>query len=80
MVVEPYAVGSVTDNLNPVGRVYYSFATFLCVPNALSQNGGYSLGGQSGEEAIGRRARDAGFASFRRLAETPFSIVCQARR
>ena len=59
MVVEPYAGGSVSDNLNPVGRVYYSFSTFLCVPNALSQDGGYSLGAQSGEEAIGpaRRGR-----------------------
>ncbi len=80
MVVEPYAGGSVSDNLNPVGRVYYSFSTFLCVPNALSQDGGYSLGAQSGEEAIARLARDAGFASFRRVAETPFNIVYQARR
>ncbi len=24
---------------SPVGRVYYSFSTFLCVPNALSQEG-----------------------------------------
>ena len=80
MVVEPYAGGSVTENLNPVGRVYYSFSTFLCVPNALSQDGGYSLGAQSGEEAIARLARDAGFGSFRRVAETPFNIVYQARR
>jgi SAM-dependent methyltransferase len=27
MVVEPFAGESVTDNLNPVGRVYYSFST-----------------------------------------------------
>ena len=80
MVVEPYAGGSVSDNLNPVGRVYYSFSTFLCVPNALAQDGGYSLGAQSGEEAIARLAGDAGFASFRRVAETPFNIVYQARR
>ena len=80
MVVEPYASGSVTENLNPVGRVYYSFSTFLCVPNALSQDGGYSLGAQAGEEAIARLAHDAGFASFRRVAETPFNLVYQARR
>ncbi len=80
MVVEPYAGGSVTENLNPVGRVYYSFSTFRCVPNALSQDGGYSLGAQAGEEAIARLAHDAGFASFRRVAETPFNLVYQARR
>jgi hypothetical protein len=69
----------VTDNLNPVGRVYYSFSTFLCVPNALSQDGGYSLGAQAGEEPIGRLAADAGYTRFRRVAETPFNIVYQAR-
>jgi SAM-dependent methyltransferase len=80
MVVEPAAGGSVTDNLNPVGRVYYSFSTFLCVPNALSQDGGYSLGAQAGESAIGRLAADAGYTRFRRAAETPFNIVYEARR
>jgi hypothetical protein len=30
---------TVADNLNPVGRIYYSASTSVCVPNALSQNG-----------------------------------------
>ena len=51
MIVEPFAGDTVADNLNPVGRVYYSFSTFLCVPNALSQHGGYALGAQAGEAA-----------------------------
>jgi len=79
MVVEPYAGNCVTDNLNPVGRVYYSFSTFLCVPNALSQDGGYSLGAQAGEESMRRLAVDAGYARFRRAAETPFNIVYEVR-
>jgi SAM-dependent methyltransferase len=79
MVVEPAAGGSVTDNLNPVGRVYYSFSTFLCVPNALSQDGGYSLGAQAGEEPVRRLVTDAGFTGFRRVTETPFNIVYEAR-
>ena len=79
MVVEPYAGSSVSDNLNPVGRVYYSFSTFLCVPNALSQDGGYSLGAQAGEEPIQRLATDAGYTRFRRVAETPFNIVYEVR-
>jgi SAM-dependent methyltransferase len=79
MIVEPAAGGSVTDNLNPVGRVYYSFSTFLCVPNALSQDGGYALGAQAGEEPVRRLAGDAGFTAFRRVAETPFNIVYEAR-
>jgi SAM-dependent methyltransferase len=79
MIVEPAAGDTVTDNLNPVGRVYYSFSTFLCVPNALSQEGGYSLGAQAGENPIHRLASDAGFTRFRRVAETPFNIVYEAR-
>jgi SAM-dependent methyltransferase len=79
MVVEPFAGDAVTDNLNPVGRVYYSFSTFLCVPNALSQSGGYSLGAQAGEAAVHQVVTDAGFTRFRRVAETPFNIVYEAR-
>ena len=79
MVVEPAADDTVAGNLNPVGRVYYSFSTFLCVPNALSQDGGYSLGAQAGERSIARLAADAGFTRFRRAAETPFNIVYEVR-
>jgi SAM-dependent methyltransferase len=79
MIVEPYAGAAVRDNLNPVGRVFYSFSTFLCVPNALSQEGGYALGAQAGEEPMRRITADAGFGSFRRVAETPFNIVYEAR-
>jgi SAM-dependent methyltransferase len=79
MIVEPYAGDDVTGNLNPVGRVYYGFSAFLCVPNALSQPGGYALGAQAGEEPIRRLTADAGFTRFRRVAETPFNLVYEAR-
>ncbi|MFI0353050.1 class I SAM-dependent methyltransferase [Actinomadura sp. 9N407] len=79
MIVEPFAGDSTADNLNPVGRVYYSFSTFLCVPNALSQDGGYSLGAQAGEQPIRRLVTEAGFTRFRRVADTPFNIVYEAR-
>jgi SAM-dependent methyltransferase len=79
LIVEPAAGDTVADNLNPVGRVYYSFSSYLCVPNALSQPGGYALGAQAGEAAIGEIARTAGFTRFRRAAETPFNNVFEAR-
>ncbi|MFC7533640.1 class I SAM-dependent methyltransferase [Actinoplanes sp. GCM10030250] len=79
MIVEPAAGDTVSDNLNPVGRVYYSFSAFLCVPSALSQEGGYSLGAQAGEEPIRRLVNDAGFTRFRRAAETPFNNVYEAK-
>jgi SAM-dependent methyltransferase len=79
MIVEPFAGSSVEENFNPVGRSYYSFSSFLCVPNALSQDGGYSLGAQAGEEPIRHLAKEAGLSRFRRVAETPFNLVYEAR-
>jgi ubiquinone/menaquinone biosynthesis C-methylase UbiE len=79
LVVEPYAADETTGNMNPVGRVYYNFSTLLCVPNALSQPGGYSLGAQAGEAAIRQVTTDAGFTRFRRAAETPFNLVYEVR-
>ncbi|SEG89985.1 Ubiquinone/menaquinone biosynthesis C-methylase UbiE [Thermomonospora echinospora] len=79
MIVEPFAGDTVADNLGPVGRVYYSFSAFLCVPNALSQDGGYSLGAQAGERPIRELTAEAGFTRFQRVAETPFNIVYEVR-
>jgi ubiquinone/menaquinone biosynthesis C-methylase UbiE len=79
LIVEPLAADTPAGNLNPVGRVYYSFSTFLCVPNARSQPGGYTLGAQAGEPAIRQVAERAGFTRFRRATETPFNVVFEAR-
>jgi hypothetical protein len=54
-------------------------AALLCVPNALSQPGGYALGAQAGEAAIRQVVTDAGFTRFRRAAETPFNLVYEVR-
>ncbi|HEX5406723.1 MAG TPA: hypothetical protein VFX16_30990 [Pseudonocardiaceae bacterium] len=66
MIVEPAATATLEGNLNPVGRAYYSFSGFLCVPNSLSQPGGYSLGARAGVAAIRQVTTDAGFTRFRR--------------
>jgi hypothetical protein len=79
LIVEPLAGDTLADNLNPVGRIYYSGSTFVCVPNARSQPGGYALGAQAGETAIRHVAEEAGFTRFRRAAETPFNAVYEAR-
>ncbi len=79
LIVEPAASDKLEDNFNPVGRVYYNFSTFLCVPNAMSQTGGYALGAQAGEAAIRQVVTDAGFTQFRKVAETPFNNVFEAR-
>ena len=79
LIVEPYAGDTISDNLNPIGRLGYNFSTLLCVPNAMSQAGGYSLGAQAGEAAIRQLVTDAGFTRFRRAAETPFNLVYEVR-
>jgi SAM-dependent methyltransferase len=79
MIVEPFANDQLKDNLNPVGRVYYSFSTLLCTPCSRSQEVGLCLGAQSGEARIRDVVSAAGFTRFRRAAETPFNIVYEAR-
>jgi SAM-dependent methyltransferase len=80
MIVEPFANDELKDNLNPVGRVYYSFSTLLCTPCSRSQEVGLCLGAQSGEARIREVVTQAGFGRFRRATETPFNIVYEARR
>jgi len=79
LIVEPIAGDSVDKNLNPVGRAYYAFSTFLCVPNSLSQEVGLALGAQAGEKRIQDIVTAAGFTRFRRIGETPFNLVYEVR-
>jgi SAM-dependent methyltransferase len=79
MIVEPFANDQLKDNLNPVGRVYYSFSTLLCTPCSRSQEVGLCLGAQAGESRIREVVSSAGFFRFRRATETPFNIVYEAR-
>jgi SAM-dependent methyltransferase len=79
MVVEPFANDHVKDNLNPVGRVFYSASTFLCTPASLAQEVGLALGAQAGEARLAKVITEGGFKSVRRAAETPFNIVLEAR-
>ncbi len=79
MIVEPFANDQLKDNLNPVGRVYYSFSTLLCTPCSRSQEVGLCLGAQAGETRIREVVTAAGFSRFRRATETPFNIVYEAR-
>jgi SAM-dependent methyltransferase len=79
LIVEPIAGDAVEQNLNPVGRAYYAFSTFLCTPNSLAQDVGLALGAQAGEARIRDVVTAGGFTRFRRIAETPFNQVYEAR-
>ncbi len=79
LIVEPFSSDRPEENHNPVGRVYYSASTMLCVPHSLAFDGP-ALGAQAGEA----RLRDVvvgggGFTRFRRATETPFNLVLEAR-
>src|SRR5262249_1042850 len=58
MIVEPFAHDALENNLNPVGRVYYSASTFICTPASRSQEVGLCLGAQAGEARIRSVVRD----------------------
>jgi SAM-dependent methyltransferase len=79
MIVEPAAGDRVEDNLNPIGRAYYGFSTLLCTPASLSQEVGLALGAQAGEARIRDVVVAGGLNRFRRVAETPFNLVFEAR-
>jgi len=48
MLVEPFANDKVEDNLNPLGRVFYSVSSIVYVPASLNEDGP-ALGAQAGE-------------------------------
>jgi len=79
MLVEPFAGDQVQDNINPVGRLYYSASTTLCCAHSLSEEVGAALGAQAGEERLANVFRNAGFSYFNRAAETPFNLIIQVR-
>jgi SAM-dependent methyltransferase len=79
MIVEPFANDRLEDNLNPIGRVFYSASTTLCTPASLSQEVGLALGAQAGEARLTGVLKSAGFKRVRKAAQTPFNIVLEAR-
>jgi SAM-dependent methyltransferase len=68
MIVEPIAGDKASDNMNPVGRLYYNASTMICVPTSLDQEVGTALGAQAG-----------GFSRVRRATDGPFNMVLEAR-
>ena len=79
LLVEPFAHDNLADNLNPVGRLFYSASTMVCTPASQSQEVGAALGAQAGEARLRKVAEDAGFTRFRRATETPFNMVFEVR-
>ncbi len=65
--------------MNPVGRIFYSASTMICVPSSLAQEVGTALGAQAGEERLSETVTKGGFTHFRRATETPFNLILEAK-
>jgi hypothetical protein len=79
MIVEPFANDKLEENLNLIGRAFYSASTLLCTPASLSQEVGLALGAQAGEKRMRDVVTAGGFTQFRRATQTPFNLVYEAR-
>ena len=79
LIVEPFANDQLEENLNPVGRVFYSASTMVCTPASRDQEVGLALGAQAGEARLRAVVTEGGFTRFRRATETPFNLVLEAR-
>ena len=78
MLVEPFANDKIEDNLDPLGRVFYSVSSIVCVHASLNEDA-LALGAQAGEERIAQIMKSAGFSKFRRATQTPFNLIFEAR-
>jgi SAM-dependent methyltransferase len=79
MVVEPAAGESLKENMNPVGRIYYSASSVICTPASLFEPGGAGLGAQASAAKLKEVAKAGGFTRFRLAAQTPFNRVFEIR-
>jgi SAM-dependent methyltransferase len=79
LIVEPFANDRLEDNLNPIGRIFYSASTAVCTPASRSQEVGLALGAQAGERRLREVVLSGGFTRFRRATATPFNLILEAR-
>lgn len=79
MLIEPFAEDNLEDNMHPLGQIYYSFSTTVCVSNSLSQEVGLALGAQAGEKRLTEVLNEGGLGQVRLATKTPTNMVFEAR-
>jgi 2-polyprenyl-3-methyl-5-hydroxy-6-metoxy-1,4-benzoquinol methylase len=80
MLVEPFARDRVEENINPIGRLYYSASATMCCAHAISEKGTHVLGAQAGPRQLETVLKAAGLSTVRKVAETPFNLIIEATR
>ncbi len=77
--IEPNVRDRLEQNINPIGKLFYSVSTIQCMSCSLA-HGGAGYGAGMGEANIRRVASLAGFSHFRRLdIENPFNQFFEIR-
>ena len=79
-IIEPNVADSLEQNINPVGRVFYSVSGLQCMPASLA-HGGKGYGACMGPAKIRKVVEQAGFPSFERVpVDNPFNQLLVARK
>jgi SAM-dependent methyltransferase len=79
LMLEINASGSLEDNLNSMGKLFYSISTMYCMTVSLAHNGA-GLGTCMGEEKPREMCANAGFSHFRKLDfEHPLAVLYEVR-
>ncbi|HUI02992.1 MAG TPA: class I SAM-dependent methyltransferase [Acidimicrobiales bacterium] len=79
LLVEPAASDRPEDNHHPLGRLFYSASTMICMPSSLAQENGLGLGNQVGFTRLSELLTQAGYSSVRLVTSTPVNLVIEAK-
>ena len=78
--IEPNVRDKVEENINPLGKLFYSVSTLQCMTCSLAF-GGAGYGAGMGEGNVRRVAQLAGFTQFKKLAlENPFNQFFEIKK
>ncbi len=78
--IEPHIKDRLEENINPIGKAFYSVSMLQCMSCSLA-HGGAGYGAGMGEGNMRRIAQLAGFTRFRRLPiENPFNQFFEIRK
>jgi 2-polyprenyl-3-methyl-5-hydroxy-6-metoxy-1,4-benzoquinol methylase len=79
LIVEPNAGDRVEDNLNLVGRIFAGSSVLCCTPHAVVAGGNEALGTIPPDEKLRQVLAAGGFTRFRRVTQTKFNRILEAR-
>jgi SAM-dependent methyltransferase len=80
LTVEPAAQDRPEDNhAYPLGRLFYSASTMICMPGSLAQPGGLGTGNQVGPTRLTELMEQAGFRAVRVATTTPVNLILESR-